>query len=68
MTRLAAAHCGLSRVAVVAWLIAAFCVLEGHSVALAQQATERSVYEVTDVSRTLQLSGDAVHRWQDGDR
>lgn len=68
MTRLAAAHCGLSRVAVVAWGIAAFCVLEGHSVALAQQATERSVYEVTDVSRTLQLSGDAVHRWQDGDR
>ncbi|KLU03753.1 putative transmembrane protein [Rhodopirellula islandica] len=47
---------------------AAICVLASLSPVLAQEITERSVYEVTDVSQTLQLSGDAVHRWQDGSR
>ena len=44
------------------------CVLLSLSPASAQQVAEPSVYEVTDVSRTLQLSGDVVNRWHQGDR
>lgn len=68
VARLAAAPCRLNWSVLTAWIGAVICVLLSLSPASAQQVAEPSVYEVTDVSRTLQLSGDVVNRWHQGDR